>query len=351
MRDFIVDIVVPVWNAPVVTRNCLVSLIEHAPSARLVLVDNGSERETERMLQEFAEGLAERALLIRNELNHGFVKAVNQGLERTEAPFLAVVRNTSVVTDGWLEPMIETAGLRPEAGIFVPRLTMGNVVTGRRPKKAGIAVSETGSGSFAAVMLRRKLFELIGGFDDELDGGVWCLKDYSRRAYRAGFLTFAAQGAPVSCAEPVALGSQRRREETLRISAETYTQRWGAECSYCVHFPKETDPQVFLRKLDILLAGARQGHAFTLLVPARLSRVLHKQGLASPHTGIVIEPMPLFGGASAVAKAFQRVLTETPDCRAVTGIDGIPFPGVVDASDFNSLEQEFRQAETEIFGH
>ncbi|MBI1921531.1 MAG: glycosyltransferase [Geobacter sp.] len=351
MQEHLIDIIVPVWNALVETRNCLVSLIEHAQSARLILVDNGSERETERMLQEFAEGLGERALLMRNEINNGFVKAVNQGLARAEAPFLGVVRNTSVVTSGWLEPMIEAAGARLEAGIIVPRLVEGTGANSRRQRTGAVSITETGAGSFAALLIRKKLYERIGGFDEEMDGAGWCLKDYSRKAYRADFNTLAVHASPVFHTEPVLLGSAQRREQQARKSAEDYLQRWGTEQSFCMHFPKETDPQVFLRKLELLLTGARQGHAFNLLVPYRLARQLRKQGIAAPHTGIVFEQMPLFGVSSAIARTLQRLMGETPSCQSVTGIDGIPFPGIGDAINFYALEQKFRQAEAEIYGH
>lgn len=351
MHDYTVDIIVPVWNAPLETRNCLVSLIEYAPSARLILVDNGSERETERMLQEFAEGLGERALLMRNEVNQGFVRAVNQGLARAEAPFLGVVRNSTVVSDGWLRPMLDLASARPDAGIIVPRLVDGSAASGRRPRAGAVSVTETSAGAFAALLVRKKLHGRIGGFDEDLDGAGWCLKDYSRRAYRAGFLTFAAHGAPVAYTDPAPLGSQTRRGDQARKSAETCVRRWGEDRAFCVHFPKDTDPHVFIRKLEMLLTGARQGHCFTLLVPARLARHLRKHGIASPHAGIVIVAMPLLGGASAVAKAFRRLCDAMPECTPVAGIDGIPVPGAGDAMNFSALEQKFRQVEAEIFGH
>ncbi len=52
-----IDIIVPVWNRPIETRACLVNLVEHSPAARLILVNNGSDRETECLLEEFAESL------------------------------------------------------------------------------------------------------------------------------------------------------------------------------------------------------------------------------------------------------------------------------------------------------
>ena len=52
------------------------------------MVDNGSDRETEKMLQEFCEGLDDRALLLRNDVNQGLVKALNQGLEKGQQNIL-----------------------------------------------------------------------------------------------------------------------------------------------------------------------------------------------------------------------------------------------------------------------
>src|ERR1700686_5239417 len=120
--DIDVDIVIPVWNRPFDTRTCLVNLSKYTPNARLILVNNGCDRETESLLEEFAEGLDERALLISTPKNLGFVKAVNKGMARAEAEFSAVVRCTSTVSAGWLDSLLALARSRSEAGVIVPRL-------------------------------------------------------------------------------------------------------------------------------------------------------------------------------------------------------------------------------------
>ena len=122
-----IDIIVPVWNRPVETRACLVNLTRCSPDARLILVNNGSDRETESLLEEFAEALDHRALLICSPLNRGFVRAVNVGLDRSEADCAAVVKQTSVVTEGWLDPLLTLLASRPQVGVAIPRLIQAPV--------------------------------------------------------------------------------------------------------------------------------------------------------------------------------------------------------------------------------
>src|SRR6266567_3933158 len=261
-----IDIIVPVWNRPIETRACLVNLVEHSPAARLFLVNNGSDRETEGLLEEFAESLDERALLICSRVNLGFVKAINRGLARVEAEFAAVVRQSSLVSEGWLEPLHMLARTRPEAGVIVPLLVRTHRKRESRGSQAPFSTTEISHGDFAAMMIRKDLYDRIGGFDEEMDGAAWCLKDYSRRALRGGFLTFAAEGTPVVVSDEAPFGSAGRREESLQRSVAAYRERWGAERAFIVHFPKKADPGIVRQRLDLMLRGARQGHSFTVLV-------------------------------------------------------------------------------------
>ena len=177
MSQFAADIVVPVWNDPIDTRNCLVSLAAHSPQARLILVDNGSDRETERLLEEFADILDQRALLVRSDRNLGFIRAVNRGLDRAEADFITIVRHTSIVGSGWLEPLLEFGRSHRDAGLLIPRLVAGSKGKGAATAGSGGGVREEDHGSFAALVVRRELYGLIGGLAEEMDAGIWCQKD------------------------------------------------------------------------------------------------------------------------------------------------------------------------------
>src|SRR5664279_2441346 len=162
MDNLLIDIIVAVWNRPIETRNCLVNLIDHSPQARFILVDNGSDRETERILEEFAEILDRRALLLRNDTNQGYVRAVNRGLARAEAAHIAIIRNTTIVTDGWMEPMLRFSAEKREAGIIVPRLVPGTAGKRARSGNPATAPIEGGHGSLAAMLLKKQAYDAIG---------------------------------------------------------------------------------------------------------------------------------------------------------------------------------------------
>jgi GT2 family glycosyltransferase len=328
------DIVIPVWNKPGDTRNCLVNLINFTPDARLIMMDCGSERETEKLLQELADGLDERALLMRDDSNIGFVRAANRGLGRTDAPFVAVVRSTTQVSAGWLEPLLAFARQNPEAGILVPQQCTGHHEF-RRPVELAV-------GSFAAMVIRRELFELVGGFDEGMDGGQWCLKDYSRRACAKGFYTYLVPGPGVSCQDELQLGSQRRREETLEHSRELYLERWGSEAVFLVHVPKGVDATLLTHKMEMLLKGARHGNSYFVLLPAALGKQAHQLGFDALHENIRLVPLPRLSTESGRRRIFEHLLAEHPGIRSVAAVDGIPFPWSTDYLQFTELAEQIR---------
>ena len=350
MDNPLIDIIVTVWNRSIETRNCLVNLINHSPDARFILVDNGSDRETERLLEEFAEILDQRAVLLRNNVNQGYLRAVNKGLAHAEAPYVAIVSNTSTVTDGCLESLISFARERNEAGIIVPRLFDG---AAGKPAKSGRAPAkpiETDHGSLAVMLLKKQLYDIIGGLDEEMDGGLWCLKDFSRRAYRAGYFTFRVEEGIACYLEEIRFGSVERREIAVQGSITRYRERWGNDGSFLLHIPKDVDTGILRQKLEIIRQGARQGDLFTVLTHARLYRKLKRAGFDRLHENIRFVRLPLIFETRAINKTLACMNATMPDARAVTGIDGMPFPAGMESIPFAELERMIATAQTECYG-
>ncbi len=344
-----IDIIVSVWNRPVETRNCLVNLIDHSPSARFILVDNGSDRETERLLQEFAEILDQRALLLRNDTNQGYIRAVNRGLARAEAPHIAIVRNSSIVSAGWLEPMLDLAAERSAAGIIVPRLVPAN--GGKAPAaRSSSPPIEADHGSLAAMFLKKRLYDQIGGFAEDMDGGIWCLRDFSRRACRAGFFTYRVESGPVLFTDEVPLGSSERREQALQRSIAIYRERWGDGSSFILHFPKGTDLNALRQKLVPLLQGARQGHEFSILTHPRLHKELTAAGCHQLHERIRFIRLPLIFDGMTIKTVLASAAKATPASQAVSGIDGMEFPGADASIPFSQLERLIAAGQAEKYG-
>ena len=334
MSDATIDVVIPIWNKPNETRNCLVNLINNTAAARFIMFDIGSDRDTEKLLQEFADGLDDRALLMRDDSNIGFVPAANRGFLRSEAPYIALVRNTTQVCAGWLDPLLRFASSHPEAGILLPRQKPGVIECGRPMELAGA--------SFAAMVITRELYQEIGGFDEGMDGGAWCLRDYTRRACSKGYLTYLVPGPRVLVQEEVQLGSEQRRQETLQRTLALFRERWGDAGSYLVHVPKGVDVALLRQKLECLVKGARHGDSYHVLVPAALYKEAQQDGLTEFHENLKMLPLPRLAGNFGRRRLFQRIMEQNPGTVPVSAIDGMAFPWSESYLSFTELSERIR---------
>ena len=177
--------------------------------------------------------------------------------------------------------MLRLSTQRSEAGIIVPRLVPGSAGKPAGKGRAGTAPIEADHGSLTAMLLQKRVYDAIGGIDEEMDGGIWSLKDFSRRAFRSGFVTVRSDESTVYFEDEILFGSTERREQAVQRSIAQYRERWGDETSYCLYFPKGADMNILRQKLDILQLGARQGHTFTILTHPRLHKELTASRLSS----------------------------------------------------------------------
>lgn len=315
------DIIIPVWNRPTETRDCLAALVEHSRDARLILMDCGSDQETEQMLHEFAEFLDSRALLLRSENAHDFVATINRGLAKSTAFLSIIMRTSSRVTAGWLEPLRE-ASLEPDAGVLVPRLIHAGPATfpGVHQDQAA---REACHGSFAVLGITRKLHDAVGGFNERLDNGVWCLKDYSRSADRAGFRTLRVTGSSVLCREKILYGSLERREKVLLESIAAYTARWGEAHVFCTFLAAEFDREALGTVFNSMLSAARQGHQVFVFAPPSVYRAIVSASLHNLHDNILVEKLPRYFLSRACRSAFQRLRETYRNIRLLAGMDGL----------------------------
>ena len=182
-----VAVVIPSWNSAGLLPRCLDSLADQGAELELLVVDNGSSDGSVELLRE--RGVPHVAL----PHNTGFAAAVNLGAARTRAPLVLALNADTVLEPGAVGRLAEALATDPGLGGVQPRILQlepgaDRDLAGARLYSRGMALSadgrafEQGAGEAqdarsatarevfgvcgAACLLRRDLFEQLGGYDE-----------------------------------------------------------------------------------------------------------------------------------------------------------------------------------------
>ena len=118
-KDF-VDIVMPSYDDDFYTRLAIDSLYRCTTVPfRLIVIDNGSTPEKASYLKkEYEDGRIH--VLIRDETNLGFPKAINQGFEYVKSDKFVIANNDIIFSIGWLKKLITALQSRPNVAFSSP---------------------------------------------------------------------------------------------------------------------------------------------------------------------------------------------------------------------------------------
>jgi len=231
------DIVMAVWNNLDLTKNCIDSIIKNTDiDYRLVIIDNASSDETKNYLERLKDKEGARVSLIRNENNLGFIKAVNQGMKLSKAPYVCLINNDTIVAKGWLDEMIRVAESSPNIGLVNPssntlgqKMGKGESLEGYADfiKKDVTAFAEIGSAIGFCMLIKREVIDKIGFFDEIYGMGNFEDTDYSRRAIKEGYVCVRANRAYVFHDEGSSFGRSKAFDESFERNRQIYEFRWG----------------------------------------------------------------------------------------------------------------------------
>jgi GT2 family glycosyltransferase len=215
-------IVIVNWNGGELLRRCLESIRRHPPAVpfEVLVVDNASSDGSVGQAGSFDASFP--IAIIRNDENVGFGRANNQAFARSRAPLLFLLNPDAELREGTLDRLIATLDEHPDAGACAPRLVNpdGSVqpaIWPNPPTAVHIILGGTGLWrllprgprgrllyadhwtydrvapvpmvSGAAMLVRRRIIEELGGFDERFamyaEDNEWCL-----RMRRAGWEVF-----------------------------------------------------------------------------------------------------------------------------------------------------------------
>jgi len=183
-----VSFIVPVYNRLDCTEVFLESFMKTTPLANfeLIIVNDCSEDGSKEFLDNCSD---KRIRVFHNEKRMGYGKSVNRGAVGASGEFLGLLNNDLVLTQGWLEPMLECFNRKQKVG------AVGNIqrnIVSKRLDHAGIIFDLVGlpdhygknypfipsfdyrefpAVTAACMIIRRSLFEEMQGFDESYING------------------------------------------------------------------------------------------------------------------------------------------------------------------------------------
>ncbi|MBD78776.1 MAG: family 2 glycosyl transferase [Crocinitomicaceae bacterium] len=201
-----VSIIIPTKDQADILETCLKSIFEKTSWQNfevLVIDNNSSDQNLFDLLDHWTKKEPNRFKSIRTEEPFNFSFLMNLGARNTDGNYMVLLNNdTEVITEDWLEAMIEHAQ-RPEVGVVGAKLLYPNdtiqhagVIIGLGGAAGHVLVGEhrDGPGHFnyvnllnnycavtaACVMVRREVFDEVGGFNEnfavEYNDVDFCLK-------------------------------------------------------------------------------------------------------------------------------------------------------------------------------
>jgi len=208
------DIIIPSYNNEQFTINCLKSIekFTHPGSYRVIWVDNASKNSSE--VDEVIKNMPH--LSIKLSINEGFVGAINKGLAKSTAPNICLLNNDTIVSDRWLEKLINALHKSKEIGIVGPLTSYGvgsavdshhslslhnsllpRIATTWSLEQINVELEKGYSGktspisfvAFLCAVIKREVIDKVGYLDPNFTIGMYDDTDYNKSIRSFGYKT------------------------------------------------------------------------------------------------------------------------------------------------------------------
>lgn len=244
-----VSVIIPAHGELPYTLACLRSIMRHGAIAtfEVIVVDDASPDDSAKALA----GIVGLRLIV-NPYNLGFIGSCNTGADAARGEFLLFLNNDTQVTPGWLDALLRCFDQRTDCGIAGSRLVYpdgrlqeaGGLVfgdgtcwnTGRFEPRDALAWRyrrETDYVSGASLLIRRELFQHVGGFDARYAPAYYEDTDLAFTVRKHGLRVYYEPASVVIHCEGISAGTDPTRgmKRHQLLNQATFVDKWAAELS------------------------------------------------------------------------------------------------------------------------
>jgi GT2 family glycosyltransferase len=236
-------VVIPTYNGAHLLNTCLEALLANPPKdcgQEIVVVDDASSDRTPETLAAFGD----RVVFVAHPVNQGFAHSCNDGAQAVESDHVVFLNNDTVPLAGWLDALVAEVEADPQVGAVGAKLLYpdGSV------QHAGVAIGHDGwphhlyagfpgehpavnrprtvvAATAACLLVRRSVFDALGGFDSAFHNGYEDI-DFCLRITAAGLRVRYCPGSVLYHLESVTRWPSGRPEST-EGNDRLYWARWG----------------------------------------------------------------------------------------------------------------------------
>ena len=245
-----VSIIILNWNKLDYLKRCVESAVKNTdyPNYEIIILDNAS---TEGGTKEYLTSLSYKVIFA--PVNLGFAKGNNEVVKYASGEYLLLLNNDTIAKYDWLTPMIELTLNNPECGIVGGKLlypdgTIQHIgvylnYKGRRkhyfrkyPENIPEAskVRECEAVTAACLLIKKSIFEEVGGFDERYIQGVEDI-DLCLKVRELGYKIFFCPQSILTRFEGTSwkdLGDkkwQRLKKKARKNNERLFYKKWGGK--------------------------------------------------------------------------------------------------------------------------
>ncbi len=215
------------------------------PNSELIIVDNASEKETVDFLKSVEREKNDDIKIIFNNRNFGFAGGNNIGMKKAQGEYIILINNDTKVTPGWISRLIfhvnqknvglvgpVTNNIGNESKIDIQydqknQLEIEKKALDYTSRHWGEKLNLDRIAAFCWI-IRREVYEEIGGFDERFFPAYYEDDDYCMRVKDAGYDIYCADDVFIHHFEH---GSVKKDDNNkwLKENKKRFEKKWGKD--------------------------------------------------------------------------------------------------------------------------